>query len=307
MNTRQPAVWSRITAVAMVWAIVGALLLPDAAAQRRINPVQNASKELQGKNERRQEGDSIDISHFVEKRDERGNIVLVDTVKGMEVPDSIANGLEPGGKVPRMIYPLLHSASVSVDIWDPVMRLFGQHYGLVEFSGEVNLHNRYIPVVEIGLGTTDYTPEDNNYTYRVPLTPYFRIGCNYNFLYNSNPDYLVMAGLRFGYSRFSYEVNDVTIASDYWGESATFNLPRQTGSFTYMQVAFGLKVKVFGPISMGWFIRYKAKLHESEAAYGRPWYIPGYGSRNGAITGSFFISYTLPFKKKIEEPEIPLD
>ncbi len=55
---------------------------------------------------------------------------------------------------------------------------------------------------------------------------------------------------------------------------------------------------------MGWCIRYKAKLHESEAAYGRPWYIPGYGSRNGAVTGSFAITYTLPLKKKEIEPAI---
>ena len=203
-----------------------------------------------------------------------------------------------------MQQPLLYAAAVGVDVWDPVMRLFGQHYGLVEFSGELNLHNRYIPVVEVGLGQSSYTPEDNNYTYKVPVTPYVRIGCNYNFIYNSNPDYMAFAGLRFGWSHFSYEVNDVRLSSDYWGESATFNLPRQTSNVTYMQVLFGIRVKVFGPVSMGWCIRYKAKLHESEATYGRPWYIPGYGSRNGAITGSFAITYTLPFKKKEIEPVV---
>lgn len=302
---RQRMTVARIWVALTVCALLSAFLLPEAVAQRRINPVQNASKDLVGKNERRQEGDSIDTSHFIEKRDGLGNVVLVDTVKGVEVPDSIANGLEPGGEVPKMIYPLLHSASVSVDIWDPVMRLFGQHYGLIEFSGEINLHNRYIPVVEIGLGTTDYTPEDNNYTYRVPVTPYFRVGCNYNFLYNSNPDYLVMGGIRFGFSRFRYEVNDVTVSSAYWDETMTFNLPAQTCSFTYMQLLFGLKVKVGGPVSMGWFLRYKFKLHESDARYGEPWYIPGFGSRGGAITGSFYVSYTLPFDKKKDVTDLP--
>jgi hypothetical protein len=204
----------------------------------------------------------------------------------------------PTGKIPKMQQPLLYAAAVGVDIWDPLMRVFGQHYGLVEFSGELNLHNRYIPVVEVGLGQSSYTPDDNNYTYKVPLTPYFRIGCNYNFIYNSNPDYMAFAGVRFGWSHFNYEVNNVHLSSDYWGESTTFNLPKQTASVTYMQILFGIRVKVFGPISMGWCLRYKAKLKESKATYGRPWYIPGYGSRNGAITGSFSITYTLPFKKK---------
>ena len=278
--------------------------VPALSAQRRINPVQNASKELQGKNERRQEGDTIDMSKLKQIHDANGKVVLVDTVSGKEIPDSVANGLVPGGEIPKMINPLFHSASVSVDIWDPVMRAFGQHYGLVEFSAELNLHNRYIPVVEIGLGQTDYTPEENNYTYRVPVTPYFRIGCNYNFLYNSNPDYLVMAGVRFGFTRFSYELNDVTINSDYWGESAVIDFPRQNCSFSYMQLVFGLRVKVFGPISMGWYFRYKAKLHESKDNYGKPWYIPGFGSRKGAITGSFYVAYTIPLHKKEVEPTV---
>lgn len=280
----------------MILALTAGFIMPQLSqGQRRVNPVKSASQGLQGKNENKNPADSIDYSKLAHIHDENGNVILVDTVTGTEIPDTTAT---PTGKIPKMQQPLLYAAAVGVDIWDLLMRVFGQHYGLVEFSGELNLHNRYIPVVEVGLGQSSYTPDDNNYTYKVPLTPYFRIGCNYNFIYNSNPDYMAFAGVRFGWSHFNYEVNNVHLSSDYWGESTTFNLPKQTASVTYMQILFGIRVKVFGPISMGWCLRYKAKLKESKATYGRPWYIPGYGSRNGAITGSFSITYTLPFKKK---------
>lgn len=280
----------------MILALTAGFIMPQLSqGQRRVNPVKSASQGLQGKNENKNPADSIDYSRLAHIHDENGNVILVDTVTGTEIPDTTAT---PTGKIPKMQQPLLYAAAVGVDIWDPLMRVFGQHYGLVEFSGELNLHNRYIPVVEVGLGQSSYTPDDNNYTYKVPLTPYFRIGCNYNFIYNSNPDYMAFAGVRFGWSHFNYEVNNVHLSSDYWGESTTFNLPKQTASVTYMQILFGIRVKVFGPIYMGWCLRYKAKLKESKATYGRPWYIPGYGSRNGAITGSFSITYTLPFKKK---------
>lgn len=272
------------------------------SAQRRVNPVKSASGELQGKNENKQEGDSIDFSKLAHYQDEKGNVVYVDTVAGTEVVDSTELN---GGVVPKMIQPLFYAAAVGIDVWDPVMRVFGQDYGLVEFSAELNLHNRYVPVVEVGLGASDYAPEDNNYRYKVGVTPYFRIGCNYNFIYNSNPDYMAFAGLRFGWSRFGYEINDVRLHSDYWGETATFNVPRQVCSVSYLQVLFGIRVKVLGPVSLGWNIRYKAKLYESKSAYGNPWYIPGYGSRNGALTGSFSIFYTIPLKKK-ETPNINL-
>ncbi len=292
---------SRLPLILFLLVSLFAVARQEMASQRRVNPVKNASQGLQGKNENKNPTDSIDYSKLAHMHDSKGNVIFVDTITGQEVPDTTAS---PQMKIPKMKQPLLYAAAVGVDIWDPVMRLFGQHYGLVEFSGELNLHNRYIPVVEVGFGQSSYTPDDNNYTYKVPVTPYVRIGCNYNFIYNSNPDYMAFAGLRFGWSHFNYEVNSVHLSSDYWGESTTFNLPKQTANVTYMQVLFGIRVKVFGPVSMGWCIRYKAKLHESDAIYGRPWYIPGYGSRNGAITGSFAITYTLPFKKKEIEPSI---
>lgn len=283
-----------LAAIVLIAMIVVAVW-PEMSAQRRVNPVKSASKELQGKNENKQDGDSIDFSQFSQFRDESGHVVYVDTVTGKEVKDTAAM---EDAKKSKMLQPLFHAAAVGVDVWDPLMRLFGQSYGIVEFYGELNLHNRYIPVVEFGLGKADYTPDDNNYTYKVSVTPYFRVGFNYNFSYKSNPDYMAFAGIRFGWSRFSYEVNDVSLNSDYWGESALFNLPKQTSSVTYLNLLFGIRVKIYGPISMGWNIRYKAKLHESKAQYGEPWYIPGYGSRNGAFTGSFSVVYTIPLGGK---------
>lgn len=265
------------------------------SGQRRVTRVDDPRSGLQGKNENRNPADSIDYSKLVHSHDEMGNVILIDTINGREVKDT-ASVSSDSTSIPKMKYPLFYSASASVDIWDPVMRAFGQHYGLIEFSGELNLHNRYIPVVEIGLGQADYTPDDNNYTYKVGLTPYFRVGMNYNFLYNSNPDYMVFAGLRYGWSHFNFDVENVTLQGGYWDEEANFNLPRQSVNVSYLQVLFGLRVKVWKQISMGWTVRYKTILHESECNYGKPWYIPGYGSRKGAITGSFSITYTIPFR-----------
>lgn len=278
------------------------LLIPEAtSAQRRVNPVKSASKEIQGKNENKLPGDSINLAAVAQRTDAQGNTIYVDTITGRQVPDSILNlpGNLLGRKVPKMIQPLLHSASLGISIWDPVMRLLGQHYGVGELSAALNLHNRYIPTLELGLGQTNYTPSGNNYTYRVPLTPYFRLGIDYNFLYNSNPDYLVMAGARLGWSRFSYDITNVTLTSDYWGETSTINFPRQTLSATYLQLLFGIKVKITGPLSMGWTARFQSLLHQSPTPYGSPWYIPGFGTKSAPLTATFSLFYTLPLHKPL--------
>lgn len=73
-------------------------------------------KNIIGKNENKQPGDSIDYSNVVSMTDEAGNTILVDTISGIEVPDTAQTTT---GRVPKMINPLLFSASVGVDIWDP--------------------------------------------------------------------------------------------------------------------------------------------------------------------------------------------
>lgn len=281
----------------VLFLIIAAAVALCAGAQRRATPVNTPATTTQSRNELRSDTARINAERraaSVSYVDDKGMVVWVDTITGDKWVDSLA--VTAG--IPKMQYPLLHSVSVSVDIWDAAMRLFGQDYGLTGFSAELNLHNRYIPVFEAGVGTASHKPSGGGYDYRSPVSPYFRIGANYNFLYNSNPDYLLVAGLRYGFSPFRWEVRDVTVDSPYWDETATFNIPSQSSTAGWLEVCFGLRVKLWGPVSAGWMLKYHSILHCTTTAYGQPYYIPGYGSRNGALTGAFYITYTLPLRKK---------
>ncbi|MDE6802591.1 MAG: hypothetical protein K2J06_07485, partial [Muribaculaceae bacterium] len=186
----------RIFAILVIALTVGTVA---AVAQRRISPVNNAATATQAVNTNRNENDTIDRSKLIKYKDDKGNVVLVDTVSGREIIDSTNIS-----KVPPMIYPLIYETTIGVNVWDPLMRLFGQDYGTVGLSAELNMHNRYIAVFEAGLGSADNTPADNNFTYHSPIAPYFKIGLNYNFFYNSNPAYQLFAGVRYGFSPFTW-------------------------------------------------------------------------------------------------------
>ena len=278
-------------------AVVAIAAILGVSAQRRVTPVTAASQGITGVNENKIPGDSVDRSGFVEITDENGRKIMVDTINGRELPDSLIM-LPDTAKVPKMIQPLVYSATVGVNLWDPFMRAIGQKYGLVDFSAEFNFHNRYIAVLEAGVGNADYTPDDNNYTYKVGLTPYFRIGANYNFLYNSNPDYSVYAGLRYGLSHFKYRLTDVTIDLPYWEETAKVDFPEQRSTVHHIKVLFGLRVKVFRQLSLGWEISYRGILKQTKQPGGNPWYIPGYGTSNGHLGAAFSVYYTFPLGKE---------
>ncbi|MCM1110207.1 MAG: DUF6048 family protein [Clostridium sp.] len=266
-----------------------------AAAQRRVTPVAPPA----GKNENTQ-ADSFDRSRLKETVDASGNIILIDTVAGREYADTTVVT-----RVIGMKYPRLESMDFGVNLWDGAMRALGQHYGLVSFRGQLSLHNRYIPSVEIGLGTANDTPDGMNYTFRSPLAPFVKIGFGYNIFYNSNPDYRLTFGVRYGLSNFSYTVDNVTVDEGYWGSEAHFSLPSQRVTAGWIEAGLGIKVKIASAVSMGWEVVYHSCIHESRARYGRPMIIPGYGKRNSSFAAGVYLMYTIGFKHP--EPTNPDD
>lgn len=281
---------SLLTAVTL-WA--AAQTDSTAATQQRrrhLTPVNNAATRTQHVNDAR--GDS---ARMLERRrlrsihyhDEAGNTILVDTVTGQEWVDSTLLSAPP-----RMKQPLWYAIEAGVNVWDPIMRIFGQKYGVADISVALNLHNRYLPTIEVGLGTAHKTPATGNFTYRSPLAPYFKIGADYNFVYNSDPDYRFYAGLRYGFSAFRYNLTDVRLDDPYWGEDVPLTFPTASVTAGWFELTLGLRVRIAGPVSAGWSFRYHNILHQSHPATGDAWYIPGYGTATSSISGAFHIVYT---------------
>lgn len=285
----------RLHAILLLLLIAVTALSP-ALAQRRATPVNNAATRTQSQNDVR--GDSLRAlerkrARSIQYTDDKGNVVMVDTVTGVEWVDST---LLP--KAPPMKYSLLHAMTIGVNIFDPVMRLCGQTYGGADAYFNVSLHNRYLPTFEFGMGKADSSPSDNNFTYTTPLSPYFKIGLDYNFMYNSNPDYQFFAGLRYGFSPFKYTVSDVSLTNGgYWGEE-TMSFDQVSATAGWFEILVGLRVKLYKQLSAGWSFKYHSITNQSHPAIGDPWYIPGYGSSTSALSVSFSLSYTLPFKGK---------
>ncbi|MCM1347807.1 MAG: DUF6048 family protein [Firmicutes bacterium] len=264
---------------------------PQLNAQRRVTPVEPAPG-TKGTTQQEPATPAIDPSRLQEQRDASGNIIFVDTVTGQEWVDTTIVK-----KNTKMIYPKIYCVAAGLNIWDPVMRIFGQDYGVASIWGELNMHNRYFPTLEIGLGQANITPEEMNFTFKSGMAPYFKIGASYNVFYNSDPRYKFLVGLRYGFSSFSYRVTDVTVTDSYWGTTSTFDIPRQNATVGYLDVLAGVRVNIFSNFSLGWDLRFHKILHESKATYGKPMYIPGYGKRGAALTGSFSLVYTFQLNR----------
>lgn len=262
-------------------------------SRRHTTPITTAATTTQSINETRDDTSRVNAafrarsSHY---HREDGAIVYIDTITGEEWIDSATIT-----QLPKMKYPLLVNTTIGVDIWDPVLRAFGQKFGLTSVYADINLHNRYFPTVEVGLGNASNTSKERNFHYTSPMSVFFKIGANYNFLFNSNPAYKFFAGVRYGFSPFKWGIAEATPAAGYWGDIPPFSIPNQSATAGWLEFCIGLRVQLWKNISAGWMFKYHTILHETKSIHGEPWYIPGYGSRGQAITGAFTISYSIPF------------
>lgn len=278
----------RLLHIATAIIAIITLLTAGASAQRRITPVGEPQPPKTTAAER---AAGHDPNHMVHAHDSLGNVIFIDTVTG-EV-----DTVPMPQKKSKMIYPLIYNVAIGVDVWDLAARCFGQSYGLGSVWAELNMHNRYFPFAEVGLGNADDTPVNSNFTFKTKTAPFFKVGIGYNIFYNSNPDYQLKVGLRYGITHFTYQVTDATVDVPYWGITDHFSLPEMTSTTGYWELVASVKVKVWRNLSAGWALKYHNILHQSEVVDGKPMIVPGYGRRSNSFTGSFSIIYTLPLNK----------
>lgn len=201
------------------------------------------------------------------------------------------------------VYALYNGVDIGVNFADAIMMAAGQKYGSFDVWADVSLHNWFFPVIEAGVGFANNKPENSNYRYKGKPSFYTKVGINYNFLYKSNDAYRFFLGLRVGYSNFSYDVSDVHITSDYWGETQNLTLKGLHSHAFYGEVLAGLQVKIVDRFSMGWNIRYHYLIKTISNSLSNPWFIPGYGATS-PITFTLSAIYTLPGGGKKSEPSV---
>ena len=197
--------------------------------------------------------------------------------------------------------PLFHGIFIGYDLSGPLYRAFSDDYISYEVQVEVNLKNRVFPAFELGYGTADkWSDHGINYKARAP---YFRVGADYNFLYKKHAKNYLTAGLRYGYSKFDYEITSPEMSDPIWNpnptESPVMEHAKIPSSMHWMEFVVGVRTAIFKNLYMGWSLRMRYKLSTDESDIGNPWYVPGYGIFKSSRMGlSYSIIYKIPGGKK---------
>lgn len=188
--------------------------------------------------------------------------------------------------------PWWRGFQVKVDLMGPIQRAVSS-YGQYEAGIRFNLKDKYFPVVELGYGEAD---EDNDVTQTRYKTsaPYGKIGIDFNVMKNKHDIYRLYAGVRYAYTSFKFDVDHAPLTDPVWGGEVPFSAHDVKASYGWMEALFGIDAKIYGPVHLGWTVRYKRRLNHDDGDLDNVWYVPGFGKQGGSrIWGTFEILFEL--------------
>lgn len=166
--------------------------------------------------------------------------------------------------------------SVSFDLVGLGMMMMSDH-GEYEGALRVNLHNQWFPIVELGLGRANHDNDDvTGITYKTSA-PYFRLGMDWNLLKKKHQKNRIFAGFRYAYTNYKCDVIRENLPDPVWKTVSGFGVRDMKCYMHWAEIVFGIDSKVFGPLHLGWSVRYKRKLFHDEGELGNSWYVPGFG------------------------------
>lgn len=183
--------------------------------------------------------------------------------------------------------PLFCGFSVSFDLVGPAMLMLSDH-GEYEGALRVNLHDQWFPIFELGVGHANHENDAiTELTYKT-TAPYFRLGMDWNILRKKHQPNRMYAGFRYAFTNYKVDIIRNDLPDPVWQSKAGFGVEGMACNMHWLEAVLGIDAKIFGPLHLGWTVRYKRRLFHNDGTLGATWYVPGFGTNdNDQLTANF--------------------
>ncbi len=185
--------------------------------------------------------------------------------------------------------PLFRGFSVSFDLVGPATLLLSDH-GEYEGALRINLHDQWFPVVELGVGRANHEQDEvTGLTYKT-TAPYFRIGMDWNILKRKHQSNRMYAGFRYAFTSYKVDIIREKLPDPVWQYKSGFGVKDMQCSQHWLEAVIGIDAAIFGPLHLGWSVRYKRRIAYNSGHIGNTWYVPGFGTNdNDNLSANFNI------------------
>ena len=182
---------------------------------------------------------------------------------------------------------------VMADVVGPI-QLAVSDYGQYEAALRINFKDKYFPVFELGYGTANHEDDPVTHVAYKTSAPYGKVGMDFNIMKNKHDIYRVYIGARYAFTTFKYDVASPVLTDPVWKDPAAIQLNNVSASYHWAELLFAVDAKIWGPLHLGWSVRYRRRLAHNDGDAGNVWYVPGFGKTgNSRLGGTFNIIINL--------------
>ncbi len=189
-------------------------------------------------------------------------------------------------KMQKDSIPLFRGFSVSFDLVGAGQMALSD-YGQYEGALRINLHDEWFPIVEAGLGKASHDDEVTGMCYSTSA-PYFKIGVDKNLLKFKHGPNRLYGGLRYAFTSYKVDISCPEFPDPVWQWSTGYGMNDVACNYHWLEAVIGVDAKVFGPLHLGWSVRYKRRIAHSDGEIGKTWYVPGFGIYGDTRLGGTF-------------------
>ena len=183
--------------------------------------------------------------------------------------------------------PLMCGFQVSFDLVGAV-QLMVSDYGQYEGALRLNLHDQWFPVVEVGYGKAEHVDDPVTGLSYKTRAPYFKAGIDFNLLKKKHQKNRLFAGLRYAFTSYKMDVWCRDLVDPAWKWPTSFGVQDIACSQHWAEAVIGIDSRVFGPLHLGWSVRYRQRLKHDDGSIGKTWYVPGFGTSDSSNFGATF-------------------
>ena len=182
--------------------------------------------------------------------------------------------------------------SVKLDLGTPILEIARSAGKMQSYEAAVNvrLAKRFYPTLEAGYAIAEREVSD---AFHKGQGAFGRLGMDLAVVKKGVPENNMLVGLRLGGAYQDYDLTNVRLYSDYWGEQR-LDFYDQKRFDCWGEFVAGCQVQVYKGFQMGWYLRMKLLFtRKAQEAGVLPYYVPGFGLRKDFQWG---INYYLAYK-----------
>ena len=181
--------------------------------------------------------------------------------------------------------------SVKMDIGMPILEIARSGGKMQSYEAAINLRlaKRFYPTVEGGFALAECAADGGQHK---GMGAFGRVGMDMAVVKKGTTENNMLIGLRVGGAYQDYDLTNVRLYSNYWGEQR-LNFYDQKRFDCWGEFVAGCQVQVYKGFQMGWYLRMKLLFtRKADDTIVLPYYLPGFGFRKDFQWGfNYYLAY----------------